>query len=221
MANRTPKGDWRSVMTLLQKPTFVKSLNRSELSAHVSRLTSVANKRIKRFKAKNIENPLIIKSFSVAKKTKSQLMEELKRVMDFLKNPNTTLQGYSKFKKTIQKMLIGPSDLIDDDRMISVFFDIYDKILSTGLWWKKYRYWVWEEINNFLLDLKNRTSENEISQIITWDANKQKFVLADEEFTWRWVDLIKENILNRVLDNPELALKENKAEDVLSVFPKD
>lgn len=89
----------------------VMSMSRRDLSKQVSILASAGNKRLKRFKQKNINTPATeyIKKhggkFSVAGKNVFELREEYQRVKGFLESETATVKGYRSWESKIANTL--------------------------------------------------------------------------------------------------------------------
>lgn len=109
-------------------------MNRRELSKVVSRLSSAANKRLKRMEQKEIESPAYKSAqksggrFGAKGKTLNQLRAEYMRVSDFLKMKTSTVKGYKKVKQEFYKRVeakIG-EELTEDE--LSKFWSFYNEI---------------------------------------------------------------------------------------------
>lgn len=80
------------------------AMTRSELSKVVSRLSSTANKRIKRLESNDIQSPAyrgVISSggkFGSKGKTLNELRSEYMRVTGFLKSKTSTVKGYRQVR---------------------------------------------------------------------------------------------------------------------------
>lgn len=83
------------------------SLTRSELSKVVSRLSSTANKRMKRLENNDIQSPAYrgaVSSggkFGSKGKTLNELRSEYMRVTGFLKSKTSTVKGYRQVRKDL------------------------------------------------------------------------------------------------------------------------
>ena len=106
------------------------SLTRSELSKVVSRLSSTANKRMKRLENNGIQSPSYrgaISSggkFGSKGKTLNELRSEYMRVTGFLKSKTSTIRGYKKVRKDlITRIGANKDDLTKDieDKLWSVY----------------------------------------------------------------------------------------------------
>lgn len=91
------------------------SLTRQELAKVVSRLSSTANKRIKRLEKNDINSPAyrgVVSSggkFSTRGKSLNELRSEYMRVTGFLKSKTSTVKGYKQVRKDLINRL-GASD---------------------------------------------------------------------------------------------------------------
>lgn len=92
-------------------PDKVMSMSRSDLADAVSKMASAGNKRLVRFKKKNITTPATayIKKhggkFSVAGKNVSELREEYLRVKGFLESETGTIKGYRRWESKVASTL--------------------------------------------------------------------------------------------------------------------
>lgn len=120
------------------------SLDKSSLSKAVSRLSSVANKRLKRFERDDIESPATISAsksggkFGSKGKNLNQLRSEFMRVRNFLKLKTSTFRGYKKFKDDFFDRVEAKSDirLNITDEELSRFWRIYDKTANLSPFFK-------------------------------------------------------------------------------------
>ena len=152
----------------------------------VSRLVSVANKRVRRLIKNNI--PITLKSyvsggkFSVRGKSGNELLKEYDRVMDFLSRKTSTVKGYRQFsmdfgresvmmkgyekKKEDERVYAG--DYVGDDADVLLFGDDWQALddmisdnkhlLETGV-----RYEAHDVVKEYL-DRKNKTSIEKLSE---------------------------------------------------------
>ncbi len=97
------------------------SMTKSELSKIVSKLSSAANKRLKRMAEEEIESPAYSRAmksggkFGAKDKTLNQLRAEFMRVSSFLKMKTSTLRGYKKVVKEFKERVGITEDLTEDD----------------------------------------------------------------------------------------------------------
>lgn len=111
------------------------TLNRAELSKVVSRLSSAANKRVKRMEAQEIESPAYRSytesggKFGAKNKTLNQLRAEYMRVSGFLKMRTSTVTGYKTFVKEFKKR-VG-MDVREEfpTAQIKEFYDYYHELV--------------------------------------------------------------------------------------------
>lgn len=143
--------------------TQIKNLNRRELSQVVSRLSSAANKRLKRFEKSGIETPATREAmkkgkFSVAGKDIKQLRTEYKRVKGFLTSETGTRKGYRGFLKRIQHSFAEAGVKIGGEtpEEIESFLDeetkIYDWLAERNPFISEapYRYFVQQKLSEYI-----------------------------------------------------------------------
>lgn len=109
-------------------------MNRRELSKVVSRLSSAANKRLKRMEQREIESPAYKSAqksggrFGAKGKTLNQLRAEYMRVSGFLKSKTSTISGYSKVKKEFyERVNVKLGEELTEDEL-SKFWQFYNEI---------------------------------------------------------------------------------------------
>lgn len=111
------------------------SMDRATLSKAVSRLSSAANKRLRRFESKGIESPAVLSArksggkFGARGKNLNQLRSEFIRVRNFLRMKTATQKGYRKVKKDfIERVQATTGQQIKiTDEFLNKFWRIYDK----------------------------------------------------------------------------------------------
>lgn len=111
------------------------AMDRGTLAKAVSRLSSAANKRIKRIKEQGLETPAtksVDKSggkFSTRGKSLNQLRSEFIRAKRFLANKTSTVKGYKAFKKEFFDRVQAKADIRANlsDSELNRFWDIYSK----------------------------------------------------------------------------------------------
>lgn len=87
----------------------LRKMSRADLARNVSKLASAANKRIVRIEKAGVYSPSVeyVKQhggkFSVAGKSKQQLLIEYNRVADFLTSKTSSVRGAKKWEKDVAK----------------------------------------------------------------------------------------------------------------------
>lgn len=143
--------------------TQIKNLNRRELSIVVSRLSSAANKRLKRFEKAGIETPAtraVMKKgkFSVKGKDLKQLRTEYKRVKGFLTSETGTRKGYNNFLQRLKNAFASAGVQIGGGtpEEIETFLDketrIYDWLADRNPFISEapYRYFVQQKLSSYI-----------------------------------------------------------------------
>lgn len=143
--------------------TQIKNLNRRELSQVVSRLSSAANKRLKRFEKAGIETPAtraVMKTgkFSVKGKDLKQLRTEYKRVKGFLTNETGTRKGYNSFLKRLKHSFaeagvnIGGETPEEIEQFLDEETRIYDWLAERNPFISEapYRYFVQQKLSSYI-----------------------------------------------------------------------
>lgn len=83
----------------------IRGMSRSELAGAVSVMASAANKRIVRLEQAGQPIQDTWKKFSVAGKSRAELMREFTRVKNFMTGETTSLSGQAKVRKEVAKRL--------------------------------------------------------------------------------------------------------------------
>lgn len=143
--------------------TQIKNLNRRELSQVVSRLSSAANKRLKRFEKAGIETPatraaMKTGKFSVKGKDLKQLRTEYKRVKGFLTSETGTRKGYNSFLKRLKRsfgeagVTIGGETPEEIEQFIDEETRIYDWVAERNPFISEapYRYFVQQKLSSYI-----------------------------------------------------------------------
>lgn len=143
--------------------TQIKNLNRRELSQVVSRLSSAANKRLKRFEKAGIETPatraaMKTGKFSVKGKDLKQLRTEYKRVKGFLTSETGTRKGYNSFLKRLKRSFgeagvkIGGETPEEIEQFIDEETRIYDWLAERNPFISEapYRYFVQQKLSSYI-----------------------------------------------------------------------
>lgn len=106
------KVEGKSIQQLMRlRPTTIEKMSQKDLARVVTRLSSAANKRVRRIEAKGISTPATRQAersggkFSAKGKNLNELRSEYKRVKTFLKSETSTLTGYKKFSKRFEQKL--------------------------------------------------------------------------------------------------------------------
>lgn len=143
--------------------TQIKNLNRRELSQVVSRLSSAANKRLKRFEKSGIETPATRAAmkkgkFSVRNKNLKQLRTEYKRVKGFLTSETGTRKGYDKFLNRLKHAFegagvnIGGKTPEEIESFLNELVSIYDWLEERNPFISEapYRYFVQQKLAEYI-----------------------------------------------------------------------
>lgn len=180
MPKNNYKVSGKSVKDLVNlSATDIKNMNRQELSQVVSRLSSAANKRLKRFEKAGIETPATRQAmkkgkFSVKGKDIKQLRTEYKRVKGFLNSETGTRKGYLGFLKRIRHSFaeagvkIGGETPEEIERFLDEETKIYDWLAERNPFISEapYRYFVQQKLSSYIdvgnlseLDIKRRMNK--------------------------------------------------------------
>ena len=143
----------------------ISKLKKPQLRKIVQTLANTANKRLKRLQQKRISTPAsryANKSgkFSTKGKNINQLRAEYIRAKNFLQSKTSTIRGYKRFKKDVQKNLAEKGINISSDNLEPIF-NIYEKMkdINPSVAEKNLKYITLQEINE---ELKDRQTEEEI-----------------------------------------------------------
>ena len=143
----------------------ISKLKKPQLRKIVQTLANTANKRLKRLQQKRISTPAsryANKSgkFSTKGKNINQLRAEYIRAKNFLQSKTSTIRGYKRFKKDVQKNLAEKGINISSDNLETIF-NIYEKMkdINPSVAEKNLKYITLQEINE---ELKDRQTEEEI-----------------------------------------------------------
>lgn len=110
----------------------------------VSRLASAANKRIRSLEKKNVETPALINikmnggKISVKGKIGDELLSEFYKARSFLRSPTSTIKGWNKVVKGIEKafnemknIYLPGTDIKYNNAMMGNAFALYDIMSKT------------------------------------------------------------------------------------------
>ena len=143
----------------------ISKLKKSELRKIVQILASTSNKRLKRLHQKGISTPAsryVDKNgkFYTKGKNINQLRAEYIRAKNFLQSKTSTIKGYKRFKKEVQKNLAEKGINISSDNLESIF-NIYEKLkdINPSVAEKNLKYITLKEISE---ELKDGQTEDEI-----------------------------------------------------------
>lgn len=123
-------------------------LDRKELAKLVGRGVSAMNKRIRRLLKAGIDPHLkdIPKDgkFSVKGKSKREILKEFERMKSFYNKKTSTVRGYKKTKKKVEKVL----DSLTEDKDIDQdkFWDAYKRLYKDGDLYEHFKYESWNAI---------------------------------------------------------------------------
>lgn len=149
-------------------PDVVGRLTRSELSKVVSRLSSAANKRLRRMEAQGL-NMYGDRPFGSKGKDLPQLRTEYKRLVGFFERKayNSVRSAKSFRKRTVETLVeetgIDPSTITDPD--LTRFFGIYKRIADNGMLSQ--------------LGLAFRPSKTAMRKIFEWYVRQGKVPFSD------------------------------------------
>ena len=189
-----------------KNPAFDKREYRKE----VSRLASMANKRIKRLEANNLtDSPAFqrlikdgIPKFSVKGKTFNELQAETSKLMRFLNSETSTIRGINSNLKTMAKNTgIKYKNISDLKAQSSKFFELSSKVeqylrvvedMASAVGYNQ----IWEVINEYTQDNKIalNSAETNIDDLVSTvseilkNAKSQKDI-HDLDMTDGWVFL--------------------------------
>lgn len=172
----------------------ISKLKKPQLRKIVQILASTANKRLKRLHEKVISTPAsryANKSgkFSTKGKNINQLRAEYIRAKNFLQSKTSTLKGYKKFKKEVQKNLSEKGINISSDNLDQIF-NIYEKLkdINPSVAEKNLKYITLQEINEELKDgqtedeILNRINDN-LSQMYEQEMELEDYDSISDFFT--------------------------------------
>lgn len=145
MATRKRVSTGKSISDIMKMS--VAELERYSLTEQreiVSRLTSAANKRIKSLEKKGVETPALINinlsggKLSVKGKSGDELISEFFKARSFLRSPTSTLRGWSKVLKGVEKafkemesIYLPGTDIKYSNAMMGNAFALYDILSKT------------------------------------------------------------------------------------------
>lgn len=134
-------------------PKQLQSFKRAELAKVITRLSSAANKRIKRLQKSGVPSSALRTiqnsgKFTVAGKNKQQLMEEYKRVKSFLGAETSTVTGAKKVRaNVIEGARRKGVEISEQD--YDKFFRLYEELkrVDPSVNDKLMKYNVWGELS--------------------------------------------------------------------------
>lgn len=161
----------------LVKAKVVAKYNDSELRREVTRLSSMANKRIDRLQRNNLETTPAFQSwendrggvkFGVKGKSQDEVKKEYFRVKKFLDDETSTVKGaYNVLKEIARNTGIKYTHVRDLAQMSKTFFDLSNKVneyldnandVAYKLGYQK----IWELVNTYVQNEKIDISDSEI-----------------------------------------------------------
>lgn len=133
----------KSIQNIMSMPiSELQNYTPSQQREIVSRLTSAANKRIKTLERKGVETPALINvkmdggKLSVKGKTGDELLSEFYKARSFLRSPTSTVRGWNKVLKGVERafnemkdIYLAGTDIKYSNAMMGNAFALYD-ILS-------------------------------------------------------------------------------------------
>ena len=180
---------------VMNNSDFLK-MNRKQLAKTVSRLASIANKRIKRLQKLDVESPALLAvmesggKFSTANKSLNQLRAEFKRVSKFLEYRTSTVSGFRAYRvRTLNRL-----GLTEETTSKELERDI----------WKAYR-----RIEEYSPAILKSYGSEEMQQYVSEQAQKGKSVDSvveasiselnrwyERQYTDEWVNLNGANVFD-------------------------
>lgn len=113
------------------KGSDFKGLDRSEVARIVSTLASSANKRIKRLEQAGQPISDTVKPFSVAGKSRNELMKEFRRVRQFMTAENQSLRGQAKIARDTFKGIAKEKTGYKSGKKFNKAYETYKNTLGT------------------------------------------------------------------------------------------
>ena len=152
-----------------------KAFDKKEYRKEVSRLASIANKRIKRLQKNNLtDSPALqrlidngIPKFSVRGKSFNELQAETSKLMRFLNSDTSTIRGINANLKTIAKNTgIKYTNMQDLKSQASKFFELSSKV---------------EQYLRTVDDMASAIGYNQIWEVISEYTSSNKIALGSAE----------------------------------------
>lgn len=170
----------------------ISKMNRNEMASMVSVLASAANKRIKRLE--NAGQPITDtwKKFSVAGKSRTELMKEFTRVKNFLSSEQLSLSGQKRVQKRVAEAIANKKkdvskmqDFLSDKKQFDKFWRAYEMLKETNpiIANKQYKYLILKEQTKFLQEnprSRKSTIHKHMQELVT---STYKLEQEDEEDT--------------------------------------
>ena len=145
-------------------PNFDSKVDRLKyLKKEANRLTSMANKRVRRLEANNLTDAPAYQQyiasggkFSVRGKDYNQLQQEISRLQAFLSSQTSTVRGYNNvLKEMANNTGIKYKNLADLKQKSTAFFELHSKVeqylrqvedMGSAIGYQK----IWETINQYV-----------------------------------------------------------------------
>ena len=145
-------------------PNFKNKVDRLKyMKKEANRLTSMANKRVRRLEQNNLTDAPAYQQymasggrFSVRGKDYNQLQQEISRLQSFLSSETSTVRGYNNVLKEMAKNTgIKYKNLADLKEKASNFFELHSKVeqylrqvedMASAIGYQK----IWETINQYV-----------------------------------------------------------------------
>lgn len=166
--------------------TDLDAMSDKDLKRNISMLTSAANKRIRRLEEVDKDAPIVRYykkhggKFSVAGKTRNQLIAEYNRVSDFLTAQTSTVRGLKKWKKDVAKAVykkvndIGETEEINEKEEKDFINDLLE---NNKAFWKAVtriqdtyniedKYEVWEFVSDVFKNTKSNNPKYLVSKAV-------------------------------------------------------
>lgn len=174
-----------------------KAFDKKEYRKEVSRLASIANKRIKRLQKNNLtDSPALqrlidngIPKFSVRGKSFNELQAETSKLMRFLNSDTSTIRGINANLKTIAKNTgIKYNNMKDLKSQASKFFELSSKVeqylrtvddMASAIGYNQ----IWEVISSYTQDNKIALggAETNIDDLVLTVTDILKEVKSDKD----------------------------------------
>lgn len=209
MAGRQRVASGKSIKDIMSmSEDLLSTYTPSQQREIVSRLASATNKRIRSLENKNAQTPSLMRieesggKISVKGKSGSELLNEFNRAKRFLQSPSSTVRGWKKQVKEVEKALedktIGGVSIekgMSANAIISNAFALYDVLSeqNSQLVSAKDRYKIAGHIADLMYN--NPDLDNILAQTMNWLEKEHNQI--KQEYT----KLQKENSLGNRLEN--------------------
>lgn len=159
----------------------VKSLTRKELSKLVSTMSSAANKRRKRMEQAGQPIGETVERFSVAGKSRNELLKEFTRVRNFMNAENQSLSGQKRIRESVNEALNKINEpasrseraankrFFNNQETYDKFWRAYENLkdFDKKITEKQYKYRLLEDMKQYMMKNPDATVEQVTSMMIT------------------------------------------------------